>query len=168
MMTVSADRPRILIVDDLHENLHTLMQILREDYAILAATSGEKALRLARGEPQPDLILLDVKMPGMDGYSVLAQLKADPATAAIPVIFVTALSAPGEEARGLRLGVTDFIVKPVDPELLHRRVQTHLELLRYRRAGQAPLAGASRSVDRAAQPHPVRGAAEACGHAGRA
>ena len=69
-------RPSILIVDDMHQNLHVMMQILRDDYAIAAATSGEKALDLAQREPQPELILLDVKMPGMDGYSVLAHLKA--------------------------------------------------------------------------------------------
>lgn len=87
----AGERPRILIVDDVHENLHALMNVLRDDYAILAATSGEKALELARRSPQPDLILLDIRMPGMDGYSVLAELKIDPATAEIPVIFVTAL-----------------------------------------------------------------------------
>ncbi|MFZ5484300.1 MAG: response regulator [Pseudomonadota bacterium] len=71
-------RDRILIVDDVHENLHALMNILRDDYAILAATRGEKALELAARSPRPDLILLDIKMPGMDGYSVLSHLKSDP------------------------------------------------------------------------------------------
>ena len=79
-------RPRIQIVDDVHENLHALMNILRDDYAITAATSGEKALELAQREPRPNLILLDIKMPGMDGYSVLSELKINPATADIPVI----------------------------------------------------------------------------------
>src|SRR5690606_18677515 len=90
--TPDGARPRILIVDDVHENVHALMNVLRDEYAILAATSGDKALELARREPQPDLILLDIKMPGMDGYSVLSALKIDPATADIPVIFVTALA----------------------------------------------------------------------------
>ena len=85
-------KPRILIVDDVNENLHVLMNILREDYAILAATNGEKALELAARQPSPDLILLDIKMPGMDGYEVVRRLKANPATAGIPVIFVTALA----------------------------------------------------------------------------
>lgn len=80
------ERPRVLIVDDVRENLHALMNILRDEYAITAATSGEKALEMARRQPQPDLILLDIKMPGMDGYSVLSALKLDAQTADIPVI----------------------------------------------------------------------------------
>lgn len=126
-------RPRILLVDDVHENLHGLMSILRDDYAIIAATSGEKALELARRAPRPDLILLDIKMPGMDGYSVLSELKIDPDTAAIPVIFVTALSDAADEALGLRLGVADYITKPINPDLVRARVRTQLELHRLRR-----------------------------------
>ncbi|MEX8519733.1 MAG: EAL domain-containing protein [Leptothrix sp. (in: b-proteobacteria)] len=126
-------RPRILIVDDVPENLHALMHILRDDHAITAATSGEKALELARREPRPDLILLDIKMPGLSGYAVLTELKADPATADIPVIFVTALAEAADEARGLKLGVADYITKPVNPELLRLRIDTQLELQRYRR-----------------------------------
>jgi diguanylate cyclase (GGDEF)-like protein/PAS domain S-box-containing protein len=133
MTDIAIGRPRILIVDDVHENLHALMNVLRGDYAILAATSGDKALELAQHSPQPDLILLDIKMPGMDGYSVLAQLKSHPATADIPVIFVTALAEAADEARGLTLGVADYITKPVNPELLHLRVRTQLALQRYRR-----------------------------------
>jgi diguanylate cyclase (GGDEF)-like protein/PAS domain S-box-containing protein len=116
-----------------HENLHALMNILRDDYAILAATSGEKALAIAQHSPQPDLILLDIQMPGMDGYAVLSQLKSNPATADIPVIFVTALAESADEARGLMLGVADYITKPVNPELLRLRVRTQLELRRYRK-----------------------------------
>ena len=130
-----AHRPRLLIVDDMHENLHGLMQILRDDYAILAATRGEKALELARREPRPDLILLDVKMPGMDGYSVLANLKAHPDTAEIPVIFVTSLAEPEDEARGLTLGVAGYITKPVDPDRLRQQVSQHLA-----RAGRVTVA----------------------------
>lgn len=130
-MTTAA-RPCILIVDDVHENLHALMNVLRDDYAIIAATSGEKTLELAQREPRPDLILLDIKMPGMDGYSVLSHLKFDPATAEIPVIFVTALAESADEARGLKLGVADYITKPVNPDLLKMRVRTQLELRRYR------------------------------------
>ncbi|MHB0982856.1 MAG: EAL domain-containing protein, partial [Thiobacillus sp.] len=107
--------------------------ILRDDYAILAATSGEKALAIAQHSPQPDLILLDIQMPGMDGYAVLAQLNSNPATADIPVIFVTALAESADEARGLTLGVADYITKPINPELLRLRVRTQLELRRYRK-----------------------------------
>ena len=127
-------RPRILIVDDVNENLHILMGLLRDDYSIAAANNGEKALELARRQPHPDLILLDVKMPGMDGYSVLAHLKSDPETADIPVIFVTALSETSDETRGLALGVADYLTKPINPELLHLRINTQLELQQRRRA----------------------------------
>lgn len=126
-------RPHILIVDDVNENLHALMNILSDDYAIVAANSGEKALELAQRQPQPELILLDIKMPGMDGYSVLSHLKAHPDTADIPVIFVTALAEVADEARGLALGVADYITKPVNPDLLHMRVKVQLELQRYRK-----------------------------------
>ncbi len=125
-------RPRILIVDDVHENLHALMNILRDDYAIAAATSGEKALELAHRHPKPDLILLDIRMPGMDGYEVLSQLKSNPATANIPVIFVTALTEASDEARGIQMGVADYIAKPVNPDLLKLRVRAQLELKRVR------------------------------------
>ena len=133
MTDTAAPRARILIVDDVPENLHALMNILRGEHAIVAATSGEKALELAHRQPVPDLILLDIKMPGMDGYSVLARLKSDPATAAIPVIFVTALAEAADEARGLKLGVADYITKPVNPDLLRLRIATQLELRRHRR-----------------------------------
>ena len=126
------ERPRVLIVDDVHENLHILVGILRDEYAISAATGGEKALALAHRHPQPDLILLDVRMPGIDGYEALARLKADPATMGIPVIFVSALSDPEDETRGLAMGAADFVTKPVSPALLKARIRSQLELKRYR------------------------------------
>ena len=132
MNRLSQHRPRILIVDDVNENLHLLMNILSASYAISAATSGAKALELALRSPQPELILLDIKMPGMDGYAVLARLKSDPATAHIPVIFVTALDDAADVASGLGLGVADYITKPVDPDLLLLRVTNQLTLQRYR------------------------------------
>jgi diguanylate cyclase (GGDEF)-like protein len=125
-------RPRVLIVDDVHENLHALVNVLRDDYAIVAATTGEKALELARRAPRPDAVLLDIVMPGMDGYSVLSALKIDPDTADIPVIFVTALAEASDEARGFKLGVADYITKPVNPDLLKARLRTQLELSRRR------------------------------------
>ncbi len=126
-------KPGILIVDDVNENLHALISILRDDYAVMAATHGEKALELAARTPQPELVLLDIKMPGMDGYQVLHCLKINPATADIPVIFVTALSESADEAEGIKLGAADYITKPVNPELLKQRILTQLELRRYRR-----------------------------------
>lgn len=126
-------KPRILLVDDAPENLHALISMLRDDYTLLAATRGARALELATSQPQPDLILLDVRMPEMDGYEVLRRLKSNPQTRDIPVIFVTALSESSDEATGLRLGAADYITKPVNPELLRLRVLTQLELQRYRR-----------------------------------
>jgi diguanylate cyclase (GGDEF)-like protein/PAS domain S-box-containing protein len=129
----SGERPRILIVDDVHENLHALMNILRDEYAIVAATSGEKAIELALRQPPPDLVLLDIKMPGMDGYEVLARLKGHADTADIPVIFVTALAEAADELQGLKLGAADYLTKPVSPDLVRLRVRTQLELRQLRR-----------------------------------
>ena len=125
-MTTAA-HPVILIVDDAAENLHVLYELLRAQYRVLAATSGEAGLRIAHGEPTPDLILLDVMMPGMDGYAVLAQLRETPATRDIPVIFLTALADAGDEERGLQLGAADYITKPISPLVVLARVRTQLE-----------------------------------------
>ncbi|WP_298312318.1 response regulator, partial [Propionivibrio sp.] len=140
MREIEIYKPRVLIVDDVTENIHAMMNILREEHAVLAATSGEKALELAVRTPQPDLILLDIKMPGMDGYEVLSRLKANPATAEIPVLFVTSLAEPADETRGLKMGAADYITKPVNPDLLKMRVYAQLELRRYR--GKAVTDGA--------------------------
>jgi diguanylate cyclase (GGDEF)-like protein/PAS domain S-box-containing protein len=126
-------KPRILVVDDVSENLHILVGILRNDFAVIVATNGPKALELATRQPAPDLILLDIRMPGMDGYEVLHRLKSDPGTADIPVIFVTALAETADEAVGLRLGAADYVTKPINPELLLLRVSNQLELRRHRR-----------------------------------
>jgi DNA-binding response OmpR family regulator len=126
-----SDRPVILIVDDTPENITVLMEALKQDYAVLAATNGEKALKLAARESNPpDLILLDVMMPGMDGYEVLQKLKADLQTAEIPVIFVTSLADTQDEEKGLSLGAIDYITKPVNPALVRARVKNHMELRR--------------------------------------
>ncbi|MFA7241225.1 MAG: response regulator [Sulfuricellaceae bacterium] len=140
MTEITDEKPRILIVDDVSEHLHDLMNMLREEYAIVAATRGEKAIELAQRDPQPGLVLLDIRMPGMDGYEVLHRLKSDPATSGIPVIFVTALTESVDEARGIKLGAADYVTKPVNPELLKQRIRTQLELRRYRR-GPALSAG---------------------------
>ena len=118
----------VLIVDDISENIHALKDLLHEQYAIIAATNGEKALELAARKPQPDLILLDIIMPGMDGYEVLRQLKAAPQTAEIPVVFVTALAEPSDETLGLKLGAADYVSKPINPDLLKIQLQAQLRL----------------------------------------
>lgn len=117
----------ILIVDDVPENLHVLSELLRPQYRVLAATSGAAALRIAKGTPKPELILLDVMMPEMDGYEVLAGLQDDPKTSDIPVIFVTALAEVGDEELGLRLGAVDYIAKPIKPTVALARVRAQLE-----------------------------------------
>ena len=125
-------KPKILIADDVTENIDVLMGALGSDYAIIAAKDGAKALALAAQEPRPDLILLDVMMPKMDGYEVCRRLKADSATAGIPVLFITALGGYEEESTGLALGALDYITKPFQPDLVKARVANHLELKRHR------------------------------------
>jgi putative two-component system response regulator len=127
--THQPNQPLILAVDDEASNLQLLRHILQDQYRLLFAKDGPRALELARQE-QPQLILLDVMMPGMTGYEVCAQLKADPATAAIPVIFVTALSEADDEVIGFDAGAVDYITKPVSPPIVRARVRTHLSLVR--------------------------------------
>jgi putative two-component system response regulator len=122
-------RPTLLLVDDEPNNLQVLRHILQEQYRLLFARDGDKALQLARSETV-DLILLDVMMPGMTGLEVCRQLKQDPATAAVPVIFVTALSDSRDEAEGFAAGGVDYITKPVSPPIVQARVRTHLSLVR--------------------------------------
>ena len=122
-----ASKPVILIVDDAAENLHILSELLRPDYRVLAATSGERCLLVANGALKPDLILLDVLMPGMCGYEVLARLRESPLTRDIPVVFLTALADAGREERGLQLGAADYITKPIVPAVVLARVNTQLE-----------------------------------------
>ena len=117
----------LLIIDDGPENLQVLGELLRPQYRVLAAISGEDGLRVAGGQPKPDLILLDVMMPGMDGYAVLARLRDNPATSDIPVMFVTALDSPTDEERGLQLGAADYIPKPIQPAVVMARVRTQLQ-----------------------------------------
>jgi putative two-component system response regulator len=118
----------ILIVDDTPENLSVLGELLQPSYRVRAANSGKRALQIARSIPAPDLILLDVMMPEMDGYDVLAELRADPATRHIPVVFVTAMDGTDDEERGLDRGAVDYITKPLRPAIVLARVRTHLEL----------------------------------------
>ncbi|MDD3518491.1 MAG: diguanylate cyclase [Chromatiales bacterium] len=122
------ERPRLLVVDDQPINIQTLYQIFHADHEVFMATDGQQALDFCRHGMPPDLILLDVVMPGMDGLEVCRSLKADPATADIPVIFVTAQSDPADETRALEAGGVDFITKPVNPAVVRARVKTHLTL----------------------------------------
>ena len=124
-------RRRVLIVDDTPDNIHILMETLKDTYAISAATTGEKALALAQSQP-PDIILLDVVMVGMDGYEVCRRLSEDVRTKSIPVIFITALTEEDDEARGLDLGAVDFITKPFRPGLVKARGRNQLDLTRHR------------------------------------
>jgi diguanylate cyclase (GGDEF)-like protein len=119
-------------VDDTPENITILMEILQDQYNLSVAVDGATALEIAVSEGPPDLILLDIMMPGIDGYEVCKRLKSDPKTADIPVIFVTAMSEVEDEAKGLVLGAIDYIRKPISPAIVSARVKNHLELKRHR------------------------------------
>src|SRR5664279_1861141 len=121
-------RPTVLIVDDTPDNLSLRSGLLKDDYKVKVANNGEKALRIARSENPPDLILLDIMMPEMDGYEVCRRLKADSATQDIPVIFLTAKSQIDDEKMGLELGAVDYLTKPVSPPIVMARVKNHLAL----------------------------------------
>lgn len=118
--------PTVLVVDDVTENITVLASILRGQYRVLFATSGEEALAMAQ-RPPVDLILLDICMPGMDGYEVCRRLKSDAATRDIPVVFLTSLEDVADEARGLELGAADFLHKPCHAAIVRLRVQMHIE-----------------------------------------
>jgi len=118
----------ILIVDDERQNIKLLNQFLRDSYKIMAAKDGEQALNAIRGSIVPDLILLDIMMPGIDGYEVCRRLKADKRTKHIPVIFVTAVTEIQDAARGFQAGAVDFIQKPLDPVIAKARVDLHIKL----------------------------------------
>ncbi len=122
----------ILLVDDIPANIKILVGALHGNYRLIVATNGPDALKAAT-EKVPDLILLDVMMPGMDGYEVCKQLKSQAGTADIPIIFVTAMNEEKDETRGFLLGAVDYIVKPVNPVIVKARVQTHIALRRAQR-----------------------------------
>ncbi|HAG75889.1 MAG TPA: two-component system response regulator [Thauera sp.] len=122
----------VLIVDDTAQNLAVLGELLQPHYRVRVANSGERALRAAAMAPLPDLILLDVMMPGMDGHEVLRRLRADGATQGIPVIFITAMDSAANEEHGLALGAVDYITKPFNPAVVLARVRTQIELKRAR------------------------------------
>ena len=120
-------RPRLLLVDDQPANIRLLHAIFAEDHDLFMATTGRDALRVC-SEQRPDLVLLDLRMPGMNGLEVCRAIKADPALQEIPVIFVTGFSDPSAETEGLEAGAVDFIAKPVNPAVVRARVRTHLTL----------------------------------------
>ncbi|MBQ5948959.1 two-component system response regulator [Massilia sp. ST3] len=128
-----ADKPTILIVDDTPDNIMLLSRLLKDKYHTKVATNGSTALQIAGSSLELDLILLDVMMPGMDGYETCRQLKANPATADIPVIFLTAKNQVEDEAMGLSVGAVDYLGKPISPPILFARVATHLTLRSARR-----------------------------------
>jgi putative two-component system response regulator len=122
--------PTVLIVDDQALNLAVMADLLEHDYLIRSADCGARALQAAVVLPLPDLILLDVMMPDMDGYAVLQRLRADPVTAGIPVIFVTGMDSEEDEERGFALGAVDYITKPIRPAIVDARVRAHIALKR--------------------------------------
>jgi DNA-binding response OmpR family regulator len=130
---MTESKPRILIVDDDRYNLNILVHMLKSTYRIIVAKNGKEALRKAISPHPPDLILLDIMMPGMDGYEVCQRLKAHPKTHAIPVIFITAMSEVGDEIKGFEVGAIDYLTKPVSPSIVKARVKNHLELKQARK-----------------------------------
>jgi signal transduction histidine kinase len=124
-------RQTVMIVDDTPTNIELLSESLGDDYELIFATSGGDALELIQAD-KPDLLLLDVMMPGMDGYQLCTLLKGDPATRDIPVIFVTAMCQEEDEIKGLEMGAIDYVTKPISPHIVRARVKNHLELKRYR------------------------------------
>ncbi len=143
----------VLVVDDSPDNIMVLKEVLGEEYTLRVATSGAKALEICRGAVKPDIILLDIMMPGMDGYEVCARLKADAETAGIPVIFVTAMTDEQNEVKGLGMGAIDYITKPISPTIVIQRVRNHLEL----RAARLALEGLSRHYSAYLSPELVEG-----------
>ncbi len=127
-------KPMLLVVDDTPENIELLAGVLKDEYRIKAARSGAKAIEIATTVPRPDLILLDIMMPEMDGYEVCQRLKAKSETRHIPIIFVTAKISAQDEIRGLNLGAADYLTKPITPDIARRRIKTHLALYQQNQA----------------------------------
>ena len=127
MFDFSSSKPTVLVIDDTPENLTLMYQLLKDDYKVKGANGGERGLTLAE-TANPDLILLDIMMPEIDGYQVCQQLKSNPATSDIPIIFLTAKAERVDEHKGLKLGAVDYITKPINPEVVKARVKTHVSL----------------------------------------
>ncbi|SEF91252.1 HD domain-containing phosphohydrolase [Oceanospirillum linum] len=148
MLNDHDQRPRILIVDDSHLNISVLLGLLKSDYKTLIAKDGQQAFYRVFGEQPPDLILLDIMMPGIDGYEVCRQLKQDPRSKHIPVIFVSAMSQVADEEKGLSLGAVDYISKPFSPPLILARIKTHLALASQNRELERQVLRRTEELDR--------------------
>ncbi|CAK8716143.1 histidine kinase [Candidatus Electronema halotolerans] len=158
---MSDRKPILLIIDDIIDNLMLLGEAMSPEYTVRVATGGRQGLELAAQAPQPDLILLDIMMPGMDGYEVCRSLKADSRTRHIPVIFLSALDKESDELQGLDAGAVDFITKPFKLEIVRARISTQIELLRMRQQLQdarlkAEAASQSKSIFLANMSHEIR------------
>ena len=123
---MAEEQEKILVVDDERLNINVLVDLLKPEYKMMAAKNGEQALKAARVANPPDLILLDIMMPEMDGYEVIAQLKEDEQTRGIPVIFVTASESDEDREKGISLGAVDFIPKPVSPDIVLATVKQYI------------------------------------------
>lgn len=130
MSNQQEDKPKILIVEDSAENLRMLIELLKDDYQLIPLKSGKVALEKLALDPLPDLILSDIVMPEMDGYKFCGQLKANPRTKEIPLIFITAISEAMDDAKAFGLGAVDYITKPFNPLTVKARVSTHIKLYR--------------------------------------
>ncbi len=131
------ERPTILLVDDTADNLLMLSHLFKEDYRVRLAHTGEKALEICQSNDPPDLVLLDIMMPGMDGFEVARHMREHPTSEAIPVIFVTAMSGDDARLKGMKLGAVDFVTKPIDPDLLTHRVHNFMRYVEQRKQIQA-------------------------------
>jgi putative two-component system response regulator len=129
-----SSKPTVLVIDDTPSNLDVLTGILKDTYQVKVAINGHIGIKIAKTVPQPDLILLDIMMPDIDGFEVCRQLKSQPNTAHIPVVFVTAKIDPKDEVKGLSLGAVDYLTKPITPQIALQRVKTHIALYDQQRA----------------------------------
>lgn len=150
-MTTNEEKKVVLVVDDAPANIRLVNAILHDTYKVRVATNGAKALELANGPPPPDLILLDVLMPGMDGYEVCTHLKAGTTTRDIPVIFLTGQTETEDETRGFEVGAVDYIHKPFSPAVVAARVQTHLALRQTREQLEQQLSAIRNELETARQ-----------------
>ncbi|MEO8594916.1 MAG: SpoIIE family protein phosphatase [Candidatus Solibacter sp.] len=150
-MIAEADKKTVLVVDDAPANIRIVNEILHRDYKVRIATNGPKGIELAGSDPGPDLILLDVVMPGMDGYEVCTKLKSDPATRDIPIIFLTGQTESTDETRGFEVGAVDYIHKPFSAAVVAARVHTHLALRETRALLEQQLLGMRKEMESARQ-----------------